>query len=304
MEKDRSHKENSGQCWEYFQYQTIIPLQVSKRGLQEENPGDDTFQEIPEIDAFGPWILEICKKYPTPPLFLPYITEEIKQAQMLIKIPRNMDRKEAMKYRDLYDYVMGICSKRLIILERVNDQVREYSVFYSEVQGIQITRELLIGKVLLYTEKGVFQIPYNTVSDDIIKRFVKLLREKSFAVDFPKVSEKLFGKNLDIQRLPHLFQTELMRMGDAEEPFFPLYYRQISRWETSSMPEWLLLVSCRELLILLARELWNANGIHSISRLHLPLSRLEKSFVKKFVADDKLAAVCVEVYQKVLEASE
>ena len=70
------------------------------------------------------------------------------------------------------------------------------------------------------------------------------------------------------------------------------------------MPEWLLLVSCRELLILLARELWNANGIHSISRLHLPLSRLEKSFVKKFVADDKLAAVCVEVYQKVLEASE
>lgn len=299
MEKSRNQKKDSGQYWEYFQYQTIIPLQV----VQGENSRDEIFQEISEIDAFGPWILEICKKYPTPPLFLPYITEEMKQAQMLIKIPRNMDRKEAMKYRDLYDYVMGICFKRLIILERVNDQVREYSVSYPEVYGIQITRELLVGKVLLYTEKGVFQIPYNTVSDDTIKRFVKLLREKSFAADFPKVSEKLFGKNIDIRRLPHLFQTELMKVEDEEEKFFPLYYRQISRWETSSMPGWLFLVSHREVLILLARELGDANGIHSTSRLHLPISRLEKSFVRKFVADEKLAAACGEVYQRVLEAN-
>ena len=70
------------------------------------------------------------------------------------------------------------------------------------------------------------------------------------------------------------------------------------------MPEWLLLVSRREVLILLARELGGANGIHSTSRLHLPLSHLEESLVQKFVTDEKLAAACVEVYQKVLEASE
>ena len=71
--------------------------------------------DLAEYNAFGPWAYEISEKYPLPPLFAPYFTADDK-AVIKIKIPREIERRNAEPGMDLYDYVVALYEDRLLIL--------------------------------------------------------------------------------------------------------------------------------------------------------------------------------------------
>lgn len=131
---------------------------------------------ISEYDAFGPWIYEIDDEHPVPRLFAPYIPAE--PPELLFKIPRSIERRVATPDMDLYDCVVGAYATHICILERQEQSVFRQEVLYSDIEGLCLTRHFLQSILRLYTRTGEMTITFNTVSVEIVKRFMSLLRSK------------------------------------------------------------------------------------------------------------------------------
>jgi hypothetical protein len=132
---------------------------------------------VSEYDAFGPWIYEVNKDHPLPPLFVPYYREE-NDCLMMIKIPRNIERRNARPDMDLYDYVIGLYEDHIVILKRVGKDVEESKAFYRDIVGIEDHRRLLKGTLTIFLNHGKLVIPYNTVSSAVLIKFIGMIREK------------------------------------------------------------------------------------------------------------------------------
>ena len=131
----------------------------------------------PEYDRFGPWIIEISELDPPPPLFVPYLTRE-EETLLSIKIPRKIERRNARPGMNLYDYMVNLYREDMVILERVGHDVRSETFFYRDIHCLRLGEHLLQGNLRLFMSDRVFDIPYNTVSQKIIRRLVTLLRQR------------------------------------------------------------------------------------------------------------------------------
>lgn len=132
---------------------------------------------ISEYDAFGPWIYEIDEDHPVPRLFAPYMDQD-GPARLLLKIPRNIERRVATPDMDLYDHVVGAYETYICVLTRREDQVERLTIPYGEIEGFCLTRHFLRGLLTLYLRGGKAEIPFNTVSIREMRRFTTLIRDR------------------------------------------------------------------------------------------------------------------------------
>lgn len=142
---------------------------------------------ISEYDAFGPWIYEIDEEHPLPRLFAPHL-QECARPLMLFKIPRDIERRAATPDMDLYDYVAGAYEDHIRILKRTGQSVKTFSVPYRDIEGVHLFRHLLRGILTLYLREGETEIPFNTVSMDIMTRFLDLIRARYKAGAVPEAA--------------------------------------------------------------------------------------------------------------------
>ena len=135
-------------------------------------------QRDPEYDRFGPWVIEIGDEDPPPPLFVPQLTRS--ETPLLgLKIPRKIPRREAHPGMDLYDYLVNLYDEDLVVLERVEREVRVHSIRYLDIKYLCLREELLRGNVHLgIGDGGHYDLPFNTVSGDIMRRLVDIVRER------------------------------------------------------------------------------------------------------------------------------
>lgn len=131
----------------------------------------------PEYDRFGPWVVEISEADPPPPLFLPYLTRE-ETLLLSIKIPRKIDRRDARPGMNLYDYVVNLYQEEMLILQRVENDVRVETFSYQDVQCLRYEEALLRGNLHLIMPERVFDLPFNTVSSVVMLRLVALIRQR------------------------------------------------------------------------------------------------------------------------------
>ncbi len=133
-----------------------------------------------EFDSFGPWILLINEDHAVPPLFQP-LEKKLTGSLMAFKIPRDIERREANPAMNLYDAVMGILEDKILIFKRVlrdgRDGVQEIEIPLSEISGLRNNTYLLSGILTIYTAGKSIEIPYNTVSDEIIQEALGLIRK-------------------------------------------------------------------------------------------------------------------------------
>ncbi len=134
-------------------------------------------QRDPEYDRFGPWVSEISDEDPPPPLFVPHLTRS-ETPLLSLKIPRRISRREAHPGMDLYDYMVSLYEQDMLVLERVGHDVGARTIRYRDVQHLSLREELLRGTVHLGVAAGHYDLPYNTVSGDIMRRLVSLIRER------------------------------------------------------------------------------------------------------------------------------
>jgi hypothetical protein len=139
-----------------------------------------------EYHAFGPWIIEVTEEYPLPPLFIPYLKDS-QNSLMLIKVPRNIDRRDAKPGMDLYDYVICMYETYGYILKRNNKEVEEIKFYYDQVKGLENYKDLLLGILTIYINNNKIIIPYNAVSEEIITKLVKIIRDRYTNKKYEKI---------------------------------------------------------------------------------------------------------------------
>ncbi len=81
---------------------------------------------ITEYDAFGPWIYEVTDKHPLPPQFEKQVEEH--DYEILIKIPRDIERRKANPDMALYNYVIGCFEEKIYIYQRLESEVTKHIV--------------------------------------------------------------------------------------------------------------------------------------------------------------------------------
>jgi hypothetical protein len=130
-----------------------------------------------EYSAFGPWVIEIQDVDGIPALFRT-TAPKLDECQMLIKIPRDIERRNAKPGMDLYNHLAAIGKDQLIILSRRPDGgVRELRCNLAEVEAVRVTHNLLRGELHLLLPGEPLVLVYNTVSADIMAAFVRLIRQ-------------------------------------------------------------------------------------------------------------------------------
>jgi len=130
-----------------------------------------------EYDRFGPWAIEISDEDPPPPLFEPYLTRA-EPALLSVKIPRHIERRAARPGTDLYDYLISLYEDDVMILQRVDQEVRSQTCRYQDVQHLCVKRCLLRGVIHLGLPGRSIDLPYNTVSDKLMQHLAVLVRER------------------------------------------------------------------------------------------------------------------------------
>ena len=125
--------------------------------------------DLAEYNAFGPWAYEISEKYPLPPLFAPYFTADDK-AVIKIKIPREIERRNAEPGMDLYDYVVALYEDRILVLKREDGTVLEKQIPLKEFKGVRIYQNLLKGGYTIFSARGSISFPFNSVSLDLFQK--------------------------------------------------------------------------------------------------------------------------------------
>ena len=154
-----------------------------------------------EFDAFGPWIFEICREHDLPPLFSGY-SHLKKQALMMFKIPRHIERRKANPFMHLYDAVIAIFNDHVLMLYRIENSVSEQRVSFKELQAIEVTHCLLNGDLKLYTNTKIYTINYNTVSQNVITKAVNLLRTQQNHAQYKSLLEPM---QYDINTIEYLY---------------------------------------------------------------------------------------------------
>ena len=130
-----------------------------------------------EYDRFGPWILEISEIDQPPQLFLPFLRTDMKPI-FEIKIPRGIERRNAVPGMDLYDYVISMYNDDFDIHKREGGDVISRCFRYEQIICLSHTESLLSGHLEISTEAECFDLPFNTVSSAIIQRLVDIIRER------------------------------------------------------------------------------------------------------------------------------
>ncbi len=133
--------------------------------------------ETAEYNAFGPWAYEISDRHPLPRLFAPYFTADDK-AVMKIKIPREIERRNAKPGMDLYDYVVALYEDRILVLKREGDTVLEKQIPLEELKGVRIYQNLLKGGYTIFSARGSISFPFNSVSLDLFQKLTNLSFER------------------------------------------------------------------------------------------------------------------------------
>ena len=131
----------------------------------------------PEYSAFGPWAIEISQEDPPPPLFVPYLTRP-EEPLFSVKIPRNIERRDAVPGMNLYDYLVSLYEDDLVVLHRVGEDVEQESFFYRDIQYLRYGEYLLKGNLFLCTAEKSYDLPFNTTSRDVMQRLLNLIRER------------------------------------------------------------------------------------------------------------------------------
>ena len=167
-----------------------------------------------EYDAFGPWIIEVDSEELLPKLYNG-IVDMGKNYDILIKIPRDIERRNADSNMDLYDYVLGIYNNELLIYKREDKSVTQDSIKLEDIIFIEEISSLLSGNVILKTALKKFEINFNTVSLTVITKLISIIRRLTRKIYFDIPLEILPDSN--IQNLDIFFTNKVNQMKYEEE---------------------------------------------------------------------------------------
>ena len=164
-----------------------------------------------EYDRFGPWIDEVLSPGDLPRLYRDHPVD-FGAAQLVLKVPRNIDRRDATAEMDLYDHVLVAGRDDLTVLSRRAAPARDrreaavpgglpgglprgYDIAivpFGHIVAIRDVADLLNGRLTMWLVDGsTLQVPYNGAARDAVGRLVAVLRDATTTMPASPVGESL-----------------------------------------------------------------------------------------------------------------
>ncbi|WP_098454980.1 hypothetical protein [Sanguibacter antarcticus] len=151
-----------------------------------------------EYDAFGPWVVPVDSLDLVPPLYRNHPLD-LERAVMVLKVPRQITRRDATPEMDLYDHLVVVDPDKIELLSRSAKGYDLLTVEHSQVAAIDYGADLLDGWLTLFTAGGASRTPvpgvsstdgprpaltlkYNAASEGIIETLVATLRGLALGV--------------------------------------------------------------------------------------------------------------------------
>lgn len=247
-----------------------------------------------EYDAFGPWIIEIYQKNILPELFSNFVNMD-KKYDLLIKIPRNIERRRASPKMELYDYVIGVCKDELYIYERNGKIITEKIFKLCDIYSIKIYTSLLFGQVFIQIKNSIFTFNFNTISEDIIMKLAILIRRKFIKEQDFKFENYVESENIGKTELYYhtmwdrinrreknikimaIQQTKKLKYNDRN-----IIRKILYRLTRSKLLSCLYLTNDKELIIIKKGENFSINkrADYSETFTYIPFHRISKISIK------------------------
>jgi hypothetical protein len=142
--------------------------------------------DVSEYNAFGPWIDEVRTRDELPRLYRDHPID-LASARLVLKVPRNIARRDATPGMDLYDHVIVRETDALTVLSRrpqgsvdTGESSVGYDVHRTDIADITAVRDvvnLLDGALTISTRAGTeFTLHYNGSARTTVRRLVNELR--------------------------------------------------------------------------------------------------------------------------------
>ncbi len=155
------------------------------------------FTGVSEYDRFGPWVDEVTRIEEVPRLYRDYPID-FSVERLVLKVPRNITRRNATPEMDLYDHLIMVGQDRLTVLSRRNgrslrsetraasaNKPKGYDVLeipFADIVAIRNSLNLLDGRLTVSTAEGTpVAVAYNGSAADVIRNLVGELREVACA---------------------------------------------------------------------------------------------------------------------------
>lgn len=128
-----------------------------------------------EHDAFGPWIDTVRTLDEIPRLYRPHGVDPF-AARLVLKVPRDIPRRDTDPSMDLYDHLLVVGDRKLEVLSRDGSAYTARRVPFAEIVAVRDRVDLLDGLLTVHTADGqALRIPFNGASVDVVVELTELL---------------------------------------------------------------------------------------------------------------------------------
>lgn len=160
---------------------------ATARRRQDDGRGDAP--STPEYDAFGPWVDPVRTPDEIPPLYREHPVD-LAGSRLVLKVPRDIARRDATPDMDLYDHLLVLGPDRFTALSRRTTggtaDGRRYDVRdvpYDQVAAVATSVDLLDGRLTVHALTGPsVAVRFSGSSADVVEGFVDTLRALAWPV--------------------------------------------------------------------------------------------------------------------------
>ncbi|GAA4954448.1 hypothetical protein [Actinoplanes utahensis] len=245
------------------------------------------YRSTPEFDDFGPWIDEVRTVADLPRLYRQAGIEPAAY-RLVLKVPRDIERREAHPGMHLYDHLLAVDAETFTVLSRRDDTYDTRRIPLDQVVAIQDSVRMLDGRLTVRTVGGgELTVPYNGSSKAPIRELIRVLR-RSYLPAGPPPDDLAAPVMPYMGRADTALLTEYQRLV-AEEPGLRLTLvgerqlltpvtpldRMRSRLRPVTLHASILVTDDREIQVL-HRSHWitTTAGDWSLARTVLPRNRI------------------------------
>lgn len=255
-----------------------------------------------EYDAFGPWVYQVRTPDEVPRLFRDGQLD-LDGSELVIKVPRNIARRDATPQMDLYDHLLAAGPDQLTVLSRQPGGYTTVTVPYGSIAAIETGTDLLEGQLTLRLTTGEppLTVGYNGSSQDMVDRLVRVVRTRYLLGPTTDVRLPSEARDGDVE-FEH-FDADLALVSEygavlrtePEVTFLAAHERRVvtprdsggivgaaSRLVHFAWPMTLqaaiLCADLRELTVIHRRAWWVRGHVpvHSVCRTTIPLQRVDQ----------------------------
>lgn len=133
--------------------------------------------EAREYAEFGPWVTEVRHPDEVPRLFRSAGIDPREQ-RLVVKVPRDIERRNAGPAMHLYDYLVVLGFGELTVLQRSGAHYETRSIPIEKIAAVQDSVRLLDGRLTVHGLDGSgVEVAYNGSATDTVRKLVDLIRE-------------------------------------------------------------------------------------------------------------------------------